>query len=79
MDIHFFLPNTVKELCDLGISIIGTARYQRGWPPKPMQAIKEEKIEFSHFTGQLTILELSWLDGWIMALFLASTVHLVGN
>ena len=33
MDNYFSLPRVIKALRDKGIGIVGTAKYQRAWPP----------------------------------------------
>ena len=52
----------------------------RGWPPKPMQSIKLEKVEFNHFywaVDSFTTLLTRWMDNGLV--FFVSTVHTEGN
>ena len=43
MDNYFTLPRVISALCDKGIGIVGTAKYQRAWPPTELKQVSEKE------------------------------------
>ena len=58
MDNYFTRPKVIAALRDLGIGIVGTAKYQQGCPPVCLKQVKDTTADFNDFFGQLTNLVL---------------------
>ena len=80
MDNYFTLPKVIKKLRDLGISVVGTARLNQGWPPKQLKYIKITEVNFNDFhwmVDQYGTLIARWMDNDLV--FCISTIHRVGS
>ena len=79
MDNYFTLPNVISTLRELGIGIVGTARFRRNWPPSKLKEIKQEAVNFNSFHylwDEFGTLCARWMDNGLV--FCVSTVHKVG-
>ena len=41
MDNYFTLPKLIRKLRDIGLGVVGTARFRKGWPPKKLREINK--------------------------------------
>eukprot|EP00957_Ditylum_brightwellii_P016704 1256315-Ditylum_brightwellii.AAC.1 len=52
MDNYFTLPQVISKLCEMGIGIVGTARYRgQNWSPKQLKQVSKDYAYFHDFTG----------------------------
>ena len=58
----------------LGLVLLGLSDTKRGDHQNQYRPLSKKKLNLITFTGQLTLLELSWLDGWTMALFFGGLI-----
>ena len=80
MDNYFTLPGAISKLRELGIGIVGTARFRRNWPPTKLKEIKQENSNFNDFYYQYDefgTLCARWMDNGLV--FCVSTIHKVGG
>ena len=49
MDNYFTLPKVIKRLRDLGVGVVGTARFKQNWPPKKMKDADKSAVNFNDF------------------------------
>ena len=69
MDNYFTLPKVIYALRNLGIGIVGTAKYSKAWPPLCLKKIDDKKSNFNDFFGQWIHTGPWWHGGWTMACF----------
>ena len=80
MDNYFSLPRAIKKLRDIGVGVVGTARFRKGWPPECLRKIDASKVNFNDFyycTDEHGTLVGRWMDNGLV--FCVSTLHKVGN
>jgi len=66
MDNYFTRPKVIFELRKLNIGIVGTAQYQRGWPPEVLKKFMTKNV-ISMISFGLLMSTVRWLlDGWTM-------------
>ena len=77
MDNYFTLPGVIKKLHNIGVGVVGTARFQtKSWPPKVLRDIDKEKAKFNEFyytIDEYGILIFYWMDNSMV--FCVSTIH----
>jgi len=76
MDNYFTRPKVIFELRKLNIGILGTAQYQRGWPPEVLKKVDDKKCNFNDFfwtVDEYGTLVARWMDNGMV--FCTSTVH----
>ena len=71
MDNYFTLPKVINCLKELGVGVVGTARFKKNWPPKHLGDIDQRDANFNNFFGVLmtmvTLLPVGWTMGWCFA------------
>ena len=80
MDNYFTLPKVIKELRAQGIGVVGTAKYQRAWPPVKLKNIEDKSACFNQFfwtVDEHGTLVARWMDNGMV--LCVSTVHSVGK
>ena len=80
MDNYFTLPKVIKALRDKGIGIVGTAKYQRAWPPIELKQVSDKDCSFNDFnytTDDYGTLCARWMDNGMA--FCVSTIHCAGQ
>ena len=80
MDNYFTLPKIIKKFIDVGIGVIGTARFRKGWPPERLEEITKEESNFNDLywtTDEFGSLVARWMDNGLV--FMVSTVHRIGK
>eukprot|EP00957_Ditylum_brightwellii_P054813 4154072-Ditylum_brightwellii.AAC.1 len=81
MDNYFTLPHVVSKLCEIGIGIVGNARYRgQNWPPKQLKEINKDHAYFDDFYWMVDEHETlvgRWMDNGMV--FVVSTIHQVGK
>lgn len=80
MDNYFTLPKVIVALRNMGIGIVGTARYRGSWPPKELKNVSKESAKFNEFywtIDEFGTLVARWMDNGMV--FCVSTMHKVGN
>ena len=80
MDNYFTLPGVIAKLREMGIGIVGTARFRRNWPPKKLKEVKPELANFNdfyHLADDNGTLCARWMDNGLV--FCVSTIHKIGS
>lgn len=78
MDNYFTLPKVIKTLRDIGVGIVGTARFKRNWPPVQLrESVLSTFNEFHWCVDEFGTLLGRWMDN--SAVFCVSTLHKVGK
>ena len=81
MDNYFTLPKVIAALREMGVGIVGTARYRsKAWPPNELKAISKESAKFNQFywtIDEYGTLLARWMDNGMV--FCCSTIHRAGN
>ena len=80
MDNYFTLPKLIKRLRDLGVGVVGTARFKQNWPPKKMKDADKSAVNFNDFFycyDEHGTLLGRWMDNGLV--FCVSTLHKVGK
>lgn len=80
IDNYFSVPKVIKKLRDMGVGIVGTARFRSGWPPEILRKVDQTKCEFNDFHYMLDeqgTLVARWMDNGLV--FCVSTLHKVGE
>ena len=80
MDNYFTLPKVIYALRKLGVGIVGTAKYQKSWPPLCLKKIDDKKSNFNDFFWTVDpygTLVARWMDNGMV--FCVSTVHKAGQ
>ena len=78
MDNYFTLPKVIKELRDIGVGVVGTARFKRNWPPVELRESTLSTFnEFHWCVDEYGTLLGRWMDN--SAVFCVSTLHKVGK
>lgn len=80
MDNYFTLPNIITKLREMGIGVVGTARFRRSWPPSKVRQVKQEKSSFNDFyyaINEFGTLLGCWMDNGLV--FCVSTIHHIGD
>ena len=80
MDNYFTLPRVIKALRDKGIGIVGTAKYQRAWPPTELKQVSDKDCTFNDFNYTIDdygTLCARWMDNGMV--FCVSTIHRTGQ
>ena len=50
MDNYFALQRVIKQLQDLGIGVVGTARFRKSsWPPMNLRNVSKDTTKFNDF------------------------------
>ena len=49
MDNYFTLPKVIKKLREMGVGVVGTARFRQGWPPEKLRRINISDVNFNDF------------------------------
>lgn len=74
MDNYFTTSSAVRVLHDLGIGCIGTARGRKGWPPKELRNVKDERFNTVYTcVDDEGILVYRWIDSNVVHMI--STIH----
>ena len=81
MDNYFTLPKVIHKLREIGVGVVGTARFRsNGWPPKALKDISKDKARFNEFYCTIdnfgTIIA-RWMDNGMV--FCVSTLLRPGN
>ena len=63
MDNYFTLPKVIKCLRELGVGVVGTARFRRNWPPQFLKDVKQTDVTFNEF--HYCFFENTLLARWI--------------
>ena len=81
MDNYFTLPKVIAALREMGIGIVGTARYRgKVWPPNELKSVNKESAKFNQFywtVDEYGTLLARWMDNGMV--FCCSTMHKAGN
>ena len=80
MDNYFTRPKAIYELRKLNIGIVGTAQYQRAWPPEALKKVDDKKCDFNDFfwtVDDYGTLVARWMDNGMV--FCTSTIHRPGK
>ena len=81
MDNYFTLPKVIHKLREIGVGVVGTARFRsNGWPPKALKDISKDKARFNEFyytIDNFGTLIARWMDNGMV--FCVSTLHRPGN
>ena len=74
MDNYFTWPKVMETVGSMGIGVVGTARYHRGWPPKEMRDVKDERFNTVYLqTDKRGYKIVRWVDNNIVTM--VSNVH----
>ena len=76
MDNYFTLPKVIQSLRKLGIGVVGTCRFKRGWPPAGLKNVDDKKANFNDFywlVDEMENLVARWMDNGMVSV--VSTVH----
>ena len=81
MDNYFTLPKVLLKLRELGIGVVGTARFRsKSWPPKVLREIDAAKAKFNEFyytIDDFGTMVARWVDNGMV--FCVSTIHRSGK
>ena len=80
MDNYFTLPKVIYALRNLGIGIMGIAKYSKAWQPLCLKKIDDKKSNFNYFFWTVDLygtLVARWMDNGMV--FCVSTVHKAGQ
>eukprot|EP00957_Ditylum_brightwellii_P034739 2633151-Ditylum_brightwellii.AAC.1 len=73
MDNYFALPKVMHALGHMGISVIGTSCFRKGWPPRDLCAVTQQESNFNDFCwciNECSTLLGRWLDN-VMIFFVS--------
>ena len=74
MDNYFTWPRVMETLCDMGVGCVGTARYQRGWPPKEYRDIDDSRFNTVYLMNDKRNYRIiRWVDNNVVTM--VSNVH----
>ena len=74
MDNYFTYPKILKGMRDLGVACVGTARAKRGWPPKEMRDIADDRFNTLHcMNDDMNFRICRWVDNNVITM--VSTLH----
>ena len=73
MDNYFTYERVIKNLRQLNVGIIGTARARRGWTPPEFKAITDDRFNTVYYLKMDGYIILRWVDNNIVTM--VSTVH----
>lgn len=74
MDNCFTLPDSVNGLRQLNIACVGTARGRRGWPPKEIKDINDDRFNtLYHLNDRKDFKICRWIDNNVVTM--VSTLH----
>ena len=74
MDNYFTLPNALHGLRQLGVACVGTARARRGWPPKELTEIDDDRFNTIHtMRDEKSFRIFRWVDNNVVTM--VSTLH----
>jgi hypothetical protein len=69
MDNYFTWPRVMESLADRGIGALGTARFQRGCPPKEYRNIKEDQFNCVHLMNDVRNYRIMrWVDNNVVTM-----------
>ena len=80
MDNYFTLPKVIQSLRKIGIGVVGTCRFKRGWPPAGLKNVDDKKANFNDFywlVDEMENLVARWMDNGMVSV--VSTVHNVDS
>eukprot|EP00957_Ditylum_brightwellii_P175492 13361515-Ditylum_brightwellii.AAC.1 len=80
MDNYFTLPRVIHALREMGVGVVGTSHFRKGWPPKNLCAITQQQAKFNNFywcIDDYGMLLGRWLDNGMV--FCVSTAPKVGG
>ena len=49
MDNYFTLPRVINKMREMGVGVVGTARFRQNWPPARLKEIKITDAKFNDF------------------------------
>lgn len=74
MDNFFTFPRTLTGLRELGIAVVGTARGRRGWPPKEIKRISDDRFNTLYWINDERNFQIQrWVDNNTVTM--VSTMH----
>ena len=74
MDNFFTFSRTIAGMRALGVAVVGTARAKRGWPPKEIKNVKDERFNTLYWINdQANYKIMRWVDNNIVTM--VSTIH----
>ena len=78
IDNYFSIPSAIKKLRDIGVGVVGTARFRKGWPPEPLRKVNQSDVSFNDFywcRDEFGTLVGRWMDNGLVCC--VSTLHRV--
>ena len=69
MDNCFTHPRTISGARALKVAVVGTARAKRGWPPKEMKAVTDDRFNaLCHMNDKDNFVIMRWVDNSIVTM-----------
>ncbi|CAJ1938795.1 unnamed protein product [Cylindrotheca closterium] len=74
MDNYFTLPDAMLRLRQINVACVGTARGRRGWPPKEIKDVKDDRFNtVYHINDRRNFRIFRWIDN--NTVIVVSTLH----